>query len=85
MAFLANVYRGALPESDPESAVPRAARQAVLASLVAATVSGTVFDLGVAFYAFAAAASLQPSRAEERYPALAHAGYGGAGSAGYQA
>jgi hypothetical protein len=38
--------------------VPRAGRQALLASLLAASVSGTVFDLGVAFYAFAAAASL---------------------------
>lgn len=47
--------------------VPRAGRHALLASLLAATVSGTVFDLGVAFYAFAAAASLAA-----RNEALAH-------------
>ena len=49
--------------------VPRAARQALLASLLAACVSGTVFDLGVAFYAFAAAASMA---ARSEAVALAH-------------
>ena len=56
-AFLATVCRHAGPPR-PEDAVPRAARQALLAALVAASLSGTVFDLGVAFYAFTAAASL---------------------------
>ena len=38
------------------AAVRRAARHAVLAGVIAATVSGVVFDLGVAFYTYAAAA-----------------------------
>lgn len=38
--------------------VTRASRHAVVASLVTACVSGTVFDLGIAFYAFAAAATV---------------------------
>lgn len=42
--------------------VPDAGRQAVIAALLAASVSGTVFDLGVAFYAFAAVASLGAGR-----------------------
>jgi len=37
--------------------VVRAARRAVLATLVAASISGVVFDLGLAFYAYAAAAT----------------------------
>lgn len=49
--------------------VPRAARQALLAALLAACVSGTVFDLGVAFYAFAAAASMA---ARNEAVAIAH-------------
>ena len=40
--------------------VQRAARHAVLATWIGASVSATVFDLGVAFYAFAAAAVAQP-------------------------
>jgi hypothetical protein len=40
-----------------DEAVRRAARHAVLAGFIAATVSGVVFDLGLAFYAFAAAAA----------------------------
>jgi hypothetical protein len=38
-------------------AVQRAARHAVLAAVIAATVSAVVFDLGLSFYAFAAAAA----------------------------
>jgi hypothetical protein len=73
-AFLTTVCRHAGPPR-PEDAVPRAARQALLAALVAASLSGTVFDLGVAFYAFAAAASLggaarEPSSALGPLPAL---------------
>jgi hypothetical protein len=41
-------------------AVCLAARQAVIAGLVAALVSAAVFDLGIAFYVFAAAASIAP-------------------------
>jgi hypothetical protein len=45
----------------PEEVTRRAARHAVLASLIAATLSGLVFNLGMAFYAFAAAA-VPPAR-----------------------
>ena len=38
-------------------AVQRAARHALLAAVIAATVSAVVFDLGLSFYAFAAAAA----------------------------
>jgi hypothetical protein len=44
----------------PAAVVQRAARHAVLATWIGASVSATVFDLGVAFYAFAAAAVAQP-------------------------
>jgi hypothetical protein len=56
LAFLGNVLRAPGAES---SAVVRAARAAVLAALIAACTSGTVFDLGVAFFAFAAAATVE--------------------------
>lgn len=62
LAFVVNVCRSPRSELEPTSAVPRAARQAVLASLIASCISGTVFDLGVAFYAFAAAATVDPLR-----------------------
>jgi hypothetical protein len=39
--------------------VPRAAREAVLAALITASISATVFDLGVAFFAFAAASTVE--------------------------
>jgi hypothetical protein len=42
--------------------VALAAGHALLASLIAASVSGTVFDLGMAFYAYAAAASAARAR-----------------------
>ena len=45
-------------EDDGALAVQRAARHAVFAGFIAATVSGVVFDLGLAFYAFAAAAAV---------------------------
>jgi hypothetical protein len=51
--------RGTAP--DP---VSRAAREAVLAALITATISATVFDLGVAFFAFAAASTVVPEPLE---------------------
>jgi hypothetical protein len=39
------------------SATVHAARQAVVASLIAAAISGAVYDMGICFYAFCAAAS----------------------------
>jgi hypothetical protein len=57
--FVAAVLRRSQRSSaaHPEP-VREAARQAVLAALAAAVVSWGVFDLGIAFYAFAAAASV---------------------------
>lgn len=49
-----------------EAAVVLAARQAVIAVLCAATVSAAVFYLGMAFYAFAAAAQGRLSRQQHR-------------------
>ncbi len=60
LMFVISACRGA--PAGQIAPVPRAARQALLASLLAASVSGTVFDLGVAFYAFAAAASMAARR-----------------------
>lgn len=69
LTFLLTVRRAALQrQGDGAPAAERlAAFHAVMAALIAATVSATVFDLGLAFYGFAAAAiaggSTQPSRA----------------------
>jgi hypothetical protein len=60
VAFLVNVLRGAPETPGAPHVVRQAARHAVLAAVVAACVSGAVFDLGVAFYAFAAAATVGP-------------------------
>lgn len=46
--------------------VPEAARQATVALLCAALVSAPVFDLGIAFYCYAAAASVGSARAFTR-------------------
>jgi hypothetical protein len=74
VAFLARVLIAPARSDDDthdtdEAAAPvrRAARRAVLAGVIAAIVSGVVFDLGLAFYAFAAAAvaSRSPRRARD--------------------
>ena len=60
LAFLGRVLvppPAAATDADDAEPVRRAARHAVLAGVIAATVSGVVFDLGVAFYAYAAAAA----------------------------
>lgn len=63
LLFLAFVARLLVPPArtleSEDAAVARAARHAVLATLIAASVSGVVFDLGLAFYAFAAAAAVR--------------------------
>ncbi|MFZ5890675.1 MAG: hypothetical protein ACOY0T_06455 [Myxococcota bacterium] len=51
--------------SASERGVCLAARQAVFAALAAALVSGAVFDLGMAFYIFAAAASVRTRATSE--------------------
>jgi hypothetical protein len=64
LAFLRAVMFGRSDAStSSDGAVVLAARQAVLANLICASVSGTVFDLGVMFYAFAAAACAVSMRA----------------------
>jgi hypothetical protein len=60
-AFLANVFLA----SAGVSPIARAARQAVLAALIAACISQTHFDLGIAFFAFAAAATVRSRDIEE--------------------
>ena len=65
LVFLSRVFLRLGPNRAlPTAAVPRAARQAVLAALISASVSAAVFDLGVAFYALAAAATVTPPRPE---------------------
>ena len=76
-AFLARVLiaPARAPEDDDAGDAPvrRAARHAVLAGVIAATVSGVVFDLGLAFYAFAAAAvASRPSPRPSTRSELAH-------------
>ncbi len=58
LLFLGFSYELMRSEGYPESLpVPSAARQAALATLIAASVSGAVFDLGILFYVFAAVAT----------------------------
>lgn len=69
IAFLKGVFTANSAwhdEETPERAVSLAARQAVIAQLCAAAISGAVFDLGIAFYVFAAAASVRPKVAAVR-------------------
>jgi hypothetical protein len=77
MLFLAHVLAPARPdaEDNADAAVQRAARHAVLAAALAATVSAVVFDLGLSFYAFAAAAAAPAAarRADHRGVLHGHA------------
>jgi hypothetical protein len=66
LAFLVQVLRPSKATPSEAEPVARAARHAVLAALIAATISATVFDLGVAFYAFAAAAAMRAPQPEPR-------------------
>lgn len=62
-AFVVQLFRMPPASATPPAAdlaVVRAARRAVLAVLIAASASATVFDLGIAFYAYAAAGTLVP-------------------------
>ena len=60
LMFLGTILRRPLAQPDPDAIVCEAAGQAVLAALSSAMVSAAVYDLGIAFYGFAAAASLAP-------------------------
>lgn len=59
LAFLKHVLW--VPKRTAVEPVARAAREAVLAALITASISATVFDLGVAFFAFAAAGTIAHS------------------------
>ncbi|WP_428419883.1 hypothetical protein [Methylibium sp.] len=56
--FVVQAFRRASRFSpEPTAPIALAAGHAMLVTLIAASVSGTVFDIGIAFYAFAAAAA----------------------------
>lgn len=67
-AFLWRVVRP-LPGGAPQDAVARAARHAVVAGFLAAAVSASVFDLGVAFYVYAAAAAARAAQVRQVHTA----------------
>lgn len=73
--FVKHVLAG--PAADPViEPLQRASRQAVLAALISASVSGTVFELGVVFYVLAAAATVRRVEGLEMLPeASAHAAF----------
>jgi hypothetical protein len=75
--FFTAVLRGPRNESTPNP-IAEGSRQAVLASLVAAAIAGGVFDLGIAFYAYAAAATVGATQLQPDY-------WPSAGSYGWQA
>jgi hypothetical protein len=58
LMFLASILRKPDPDPDPDEIVCEAAGQAVLAGLSCALVSAAVYDMGIAYYGFAASASL---------------------------
>lgn len=72
-AFLVQAVAGVGSPVTTEAVIVRASRQAVLATLFVASLSGGVFDLGLAFYCFAAAASMRPQPAT--HTRVAYAGY----------
>jgi hypothetical protein len=65
-AFMRQVWVGARLESAWDASIPSAARHAAFAAVISSCMSATVFDLGVAFYAYAAAATVDPQRALRR-------------------
>jgi hypothetical protein len=63
VAFIAQVLRPTARNVPPSlAAISMAAQHAVIATLFCALVSGTTIDLGLTFYAFAAAAAADPLR-----------------------
>lgn len=73
-SFVGNVLSRARSTSDP---IQQASRNAVLASLISASLSATVFELGVGFYAFAAAATAVGVVGRERETQIEDATYAG--------
>jgi hypothetical protein len=74
-AFVKHVLTGA-PADPSIEPLQRAARQAVLAALISVSVSGMVFELGVVFYVFAAAATMRRVEGSEPVPeASVHPAY----------
>lgn len=61
VAFIVRVFSAESDDPRSNQAVQDASRQAVLATLCAAVTSWGVFDLGLIFYAFAAAATVAPT------------------------
>jgi hypothetical protein len=60
LMFLGTILRRPTAQPDEEAIICEAAGQAVLAALSSALVSAAVYDMGIAFYGFAASASLAP-------------------------
>lgn len=60
LLFLGSILRRPTAQPDHDAIVCEAGGQAVLAALSSALVSAAVFDMGIAFYGFAATASLAP-------------------------
>lgn len=59
--FLLQLFQSnSLHHASHDRAVVRASKQAILAALICASLSGTVFDLSILFYAFAAVAVAPP-------------------------
>jgi len=59
LLFLVSVLRRPAFDDEPDTVVCQASGQALLAGLCSAMVSAAVYDMGIAFYAFAAAASVR--------------------------
>lgn len=70
-AFLAYVFGAGRTAPGPVPPITTAARHAVAAGLAGSLLAASVFDLGIAFYAFAAAASLPARSPRHTAPAYA--------------
>lgn len=73
LMFLASILRKPHPQPDPDEIVCEAAGQAVLAGLSCALVSAAVYDMGLAYYGFAASSSLAGARCRSKPSALPRA------------
>ncbi|HET8933384.1 MAG TPA: hypothetical protein VFN67_08100 [Polyangiales bacterium] len=73
LMFLASILRKPDPEPNADEIVCEAAGQAVLAGLSCALVSAAVYDMGLAYYGFAASASLAGAWCRSKPSALPRA------------
>jgi hypothetical protein len=69
--FLLSAFRSPEPDDSTTSVVARASRQAMIGGLIAASIAGNVFELGIAFYCFAAAATMTLRDVEPSAPRTA--------------